>query len=154
MPHAPESHAARVEALYAAVARGDLDAVRAALADDVRWECASESAALPWLPLVQGRAAVAEGFQQSHGVRVRFSPAPYLESADTVAVHVRCEAVVSGGSPGGADWQHRWDEVHQWRFNSEGQVSLLRQRSDTKTRTPAGVEAHRVLPFTARPPLT
>jgi ketosteroid isomerase-like protein len=136
-----------IESLYAAVARGDIDAIRQCLADNVQWECATESASLPWLPMSHGAAAVAEAFRNLPGVMVRALPQSFLETADVVAATVQFEATMAARAEGAGDWTHGWTEVHHWQFDASGRVCRLRQRIDLTARaavSPAG----RLIPFT------
>ncbi len=136
-----------IESLYAAAGRGDIDAIRQCLADDVEWECATESTSVPWLPVHRGSQDVAEAFRNAPGVTVRVSPQSFLETDNVVAANVQFAAIVAAVPGGAADWTHRWNEVHHWHFDASGLVCRLGQRIDTAARAVVS-GAGRLIPFT------
>ena len=137
-----------VKSLYEAVGHGDVQAVVVHLAEDVAWEVSTESATLPWAPFRSGRDSVAESFQPIAGLEVRMLPRTFFQSDDTVAVLIGFETVLPPAAGASESLLYRWDEVHQWRFNDDGLVSLFRQRHDRRPQGLASAERGRVIPFT------
>jgi hypothetical protein len=136
-----------VKSLYEAVGHGDVEAVGVHLAEDVAWEVSTESATLPWAPFRSGRDSVAESFQPISGLEVRMLPRTFLQSDDTVAVVIGFETVLPPAAGASESILYRWDEVHQWRFNGAGLVSLFRQRHDRRPQGLVSAGRGRVIPF-------
>ena len=143
-----------VESLYAALRQGDMDALRALLAADVEWACATESDSVPWLIVQRGRDEVVESLRNLPGMTVSAVAQSFLETGDVVAATVRFEARLRkpAGYPAGdpAEWTHCWTEVHHWQFDAAGLICNLRQRTDAAARA-AVSGAGRLVPFTPRP---
>jgi len=135
-PHDPieqteAAHLAAVTAIYEAFARGDVPAILARLADDVRWDDwadnSAQRAGVPWLARRTGRDGAAAFFEAASRLRItEFRVLAMMAGARQVAVEVEIAAEVP--ETGGA---YRDQEMHLWTFDAAGQVARLRHYTDT-----------------------
>jgi ketosteroid isomerase-like protein len=119
-----------VAGMYEAFRRGDVPAILAKLAPDVRWEHwpdnSAQKAGVPWLQPRTGRDEV-RGFYdilatyQFHEVRV----ASLLGGENKVVAEVIVEATLSNGV------RIRDEQLHLFTFNDAGQVVAFREYIDT-----------------------
>jgi hypothetical protein len=136
MPHdtseqTEATNLAAVAAIYDAFARGDVPAILARLADDVRWEDwadnAAQRAGVPWLQRRTGRDGAAAFFEAAGRLQItEFRVLSLMAGARQVAVEVEIAARVpeSGGA-------YRDEELHLWTFDERGRVVRLRHYTDT-----------------------
>jgi ketosteroid isomerase-like protein len=116
-----------VQSIYAAFGSGDVPAILERLADDIEWD-ADSSSNLPLVLPRRGRAEVGEFFAATQAVDfTKFEPTALLEGGDMVValVDVNFTVKATGKSV------EQLDEVHIWRFNSDGKVKNFRHRVDT-----------------------
>lgn len=132
MAHAVRSPQVQaVEALYAAILRGDDAEVRAALAEQVAWEHGTGSDRVPWVPFLRGRADVTQGMHLDPRIACRFTTVTFFESGRlvTALVDVELRSSAADGAAAAVQAPHTWREAHQWEFDGEGRIVRLRQRS-------------------------
>ena len=132
MAHAVRSPQVQaVEALYAAILRGDDAEVRAALAEQVAWEHGTGSDRVPWVPFLRGRADVTQGMRLDPRIACRFTTVTFFESGRlvTALVDVELRSSAADGAAAAVQAPHTWREAHQWEFDGEGRIVRLRQRS-------------------------
>jgi ketosteroid isomerase-like protein len=118
-------NAETIESAYAALARGDLPAVRAVLADDVKW---TEAEGFPYGGTYSGPEAVLEGvFKKLGGEWEGFSALPeeFVVDGDTVIVLGRYSGTYAmTGKRFSAPFAHAWNL-------RDGKVVRFRQYTDT-----------------------
>jgi uncharacterized protein len=117
-----------VQDIYAAFARGDVEAILGHLSDDVAWEPGMAEHGVPWLRPGHGRDAVRQFFRtvaEHLDFRV-FEPAVVLTGDGHVAVVIDHEVAVRST---GAVIRDR--EIHLWTFDDTGRVTALRHFLDT-----------------------
>lgn len=123
-------NAATVAGIYAALARGDVPAILAALADDVRWEDwpdnTAQRAGVAHLAPRRGPAEVAGFFEVLGELTVH-----RLEVLDLIGDgrQVVAEVSASFGLPGGGRLDD--EELHLWTFDDTGRVVRFRHYVDT-----------------------
>ena len=123
-------HVATVASIYEAFGRGDMPAILAALAEDVRWEewadNHAQKAAVPWLQARQGKAGALEFFAVAGQFTIHeFRVLSLLAGGDQVVAEVVIDATVPTGA------RYRDEELHLWTFNDAGKVVRLRHYVDT-----------------------
>ncbi len=122
------SHLHTVQGIYEAFGRGDIPAILATLAEGVEWEHGMADAGVPWLQPRTGRGAVAGFFQSLAALEFqRFEPTMLLENDDTVVALINVRFVVK--DTGKAIVED--DEVHIWRFDTNGQVIRFNHKLDS-----------------------
>lgn len=101
---------ATVQSAYAAIGGGDVPALLALLADDVRWQFVGDTAA-GYTATVRGKGQVAEWFGcvAAHDDIQAFEPRRFLAGPDHVTVigFERTRAL-PGGKVFEAEWVHVW----------------------------------------------
>jgi len=112
---------------YAAFGRGDIPALLALLATDIRWEFAGDRKA-PYTGVAQGHGQVAEWFQsvaRADGIQA-FEPREFLEGPDHVTVlgWERTQALPAGGV-----FECQW--VHVWQVR-DGRLARFWGMLDTE----------------------
>lgn len=119
-----------VQQIYAAFARGDIDAIVDLLDDDVQWETwaanAAQAADVPWLRAGTGKAAAGRFFEEIGRWQLEDFQVLGLMASDT---QVAAEAVVDAIVPGGR--RLRDEEMHLWNVNAAGKVTRFRHYADT-----------------------
>jgi ketosteroid isomerase-like protein len=118
-----------VQDVYAAFGAGDIPAILAKLAENVEWEYGQGGKnEAPWLQPRSGRAAVG-GFFESLGALEfhKFAPKELLESGNAVVALLDVDFTVKATGKRVAEE----DEIHVWRFNSDGLVARFRHGADT-----------------------
>jgi uncharacterized protein len=120
-------HAATVQEIYAAFARGDIPAIIDRLADDVDWDGwednSAQRAGVPWLTARQGKDGVLAFFEEVAKFEIRdFEVRSVIASDHKVAV----EVLMDNAKPGFRD-----EELHLWTFGPDGKVVGLRHYVDT-----------------------
>jgi hypothetical protein len=134
----------------AALRRGDAPTILARLADDVTWEHGTDSAKVPWVQIRCGKDDVGDAFRKTDSVDAyRFEASTFFESDNVVTALVTFELPIPTSEPNGVR-VHTWQEVHQWFFNADDQVSRFRQRADRSGRDAGHGGQGKLLPF-ARP---
>lgn len=123
-------HAETIAAIYEAFGRGDVDAILAHLADDVRWEEWDDNygqrAGVPWLAHRIGRDGAREFFRTVGELRIHdFRVLKMLAGEDSVVAEVSLEFT----SPSGT--RIRDEELHLWTLDAEGKVVRMRHYVDT-----------------------
>jgi len=122
------NHVETVQQMYGAFAKGDVPAILAHLATDVEWEYGVNSTDVPWLQPRRGRDQVVGFFQALAAIEFHtFVPTTFLSNGDVVVVLLNINATVRATGKA----VEEVDEVHIWRFNSQGQVAQFRHRADT-----------------------
>jgi ketosteroid isomerase-like protein len=119
----------RVQALYAAFGRGDVDAILACLAPSIEWSNAGPSD-LDYFGTRHGREQVAEVFvilARDFDIS-EFTPLRFFSSEDDVAVLLRLQATVK--DTGKQIWQ---ELVHVLTFGPDGLVTRMRDIQDSAT---------------------
>jgi ketosteroid isomerase-like protein len=121
------SNSAIVQEIYAAFGRGDVPDILEKLADDVDWEYVS-STDVPWLQRRRGRDAVAGFFQSLDALEFRtFDVRAVIEGDGVVIALIDIDLTVKATGKRIAEE----DEIHVWRFNSQGKVARFRHGADT-----------------------
>lgn len=118
-----------VHHIYAAFARGDLQAILACLADDVEWEYGTDPNPVPWLQPLRGREQVPRFFDAllSRLDFHRFEPKHVIADGPFVVGVVDFEATAKATGRRLVEV----DEVHLWHFDTQGRVARFRHRADT-----------------------
>jgi ketosteroid isomerase-like protein len=117
-----------VQAIYAAFGAGDIPAILSKLAENVDWEYGQGETGVPWLEHRSGRAAVGGFFESLGALEFRkFEPKEFLEAGDAVVALIDIDATVTATGKSIAEE----DELHLWRFNSDGLVARFRHGVDT-----------------------
>lgn len=138
-PTAPSvaDHIASVTAIYEAFGRGDIDGILSRLADDVVFDdddAIPTSTALARHPLLsphRGRAGVADFFRTLTDYSFQHFEITDLLAGQDAEGHgtVVARVLVELTAPDGV--MLRDDEMHLWRFDDQGRVSVMRHYLDT-----------------------
>ena len=116
-----------VREMYAAFGAGDLPTILSKLADDVEWDADAKSS----VPLIQprhGRGGAGEFFASMAAVDfTKFAPTEFLANDNIVIALIDVEFTVKATGKKVS----QLDEVHIWRFNSDGLVTNFRHRVDS-----------------------
>ncbi|MGE3308738.1 MAG: nuclear transport factor 2 family protein [Limisphaerales bacterium] len=119
-----------VRGIYEAFGRGDVPAILEHLSPDVEWEYGGTGTDVPWLQRRVGRDAAAGFFEALRELRMdRFSPREFLAGDRLVVVLLEVDFTVTRTGRRVVEE----DEIHVWRFDTEGRVSRFRH----------GVDSHR-----------
>lgn len=122
------AHVNTVQHIYAAFQQGDIPGILDHLAEDVDWEYTMTGNDVPWLQSHRGRDQVVRFFEALGAMEFkRFEPKTFFSNDDTVVVLLDVEIVLTDSGARIAEE----DEVHIWRFNSEGRVSRFGHRLDS-----------------------
>lgn len=119
-----------VQTMYAAFNRGDVPAILAQLAEDVRWDHWPERnpqiEALPWFAPRTGRAQVLNFFQEIGKFQFhRFEVHSLMANERQVACCLTVDLTLDNGN------RFADQEMHLFTFNAAGQVSEFRHFIDT-----------------------
>lgn len=116
----------RVQDLYAAFKRGDIEVVVGACAPDVTWGIMGRAQDLPMLGIRHGRAGVADFFRTIREVQeiTAFEPTAFLAAEDKVFAWGRYRWVMRNNNcPGEIEWLHvftiRDGEIVSWRGHND-----------------------------------
>jgi ketosteroid isomerase-like protein len=122
------SNSQTVGAVYEAFGKGDIPSILSQLADDVDWEYGQSGSDVPWLQARHGRASVG-GFFEALGALDfhKFAPKQIIDGGDVVVALVDVEFTVKATGKKVAEE----DEIHLWRFGSDGKVVRFRHGVDT-----------------------
>jgi ketosteroid isomerase-like protein len=129
-----------VHQIYAAFGRGDVAAILATLADDVRWDHMPDGGGaqrhgVPWLAERTGREDVAGFFEALGALEFhRFAPTALLGDGDQVVALIDEDVTVRATGE-----RFRDATAHVWTFGPDGRVLAFRHLTDTVKH----VEAHR-----------
>jgi uncharacterized protein len=116
--------------MYEAFSRGDIAAILDRLSPNVEWEYPETSTTVPWLQRRVGRDAVAGFFHALGGMELeKFAPKEFLEAGGVVVVLLDVAFTVKATG----QRVEEPDEIHVWRFDSQGRVSRFKH----------GVDSHR-----------
>lgn len=123
------SNKAAVERIYRAFGEGDVPSILEHIAEDVAWDYASTSIEVPWLKRREGKNGAVDFFQAvaSNLEFERFEPKLILEG-DGVVVSL-LDVAFTVRSTGLRISEA--DEIHVFRFNSEGKIAGFRHGVDT-----------------------
>jgi hypothetical protein len=122
------STVATVQDIYDAFGKGDAPRILEHISEDVEWEYGAGVNDVPWLQPRNGRKGAADFLASLADLRMdKFQPKTFLESGDLVVVVLDIEATVV---PTGERISEE-DQIHLWHFNSDGQVTRFRHRTDT-----------------------
>lgn len=134
------SNVETMQQIYEAFGRGDVPAILARLAEDVRWEGwptrnAAQDRDVPYMRARNGREAVAGLFRdlQEDVELSSFDPHAFLEGEDRVAVLIEVDLTVRSTGK-----RLRDEEIHLVEFGPDGRVASLRHFLDTAK----AIEAH------------
>ena len=132
-----------VSAIYAAFAKGDVPAILACLAEDVRWEewadNRAQKAGVPWMQARRGREGARAFFDVVSRMKFReFQVLGLMEGGRQVAA----ELVVHADVPASGS-TFRDEEIHLWTFNEAGQVTRFRHYADTSKHIGAALGTER-----------
>ncbi len=121
---------AKVAGMYAAFQRGDIPAIIAELAPDVRWDHwidnAGQQAGVPWLQPRTGPNEVVDFFRLMSTYQFKeFTVNAIMVGVDRVVGQVTCEFTIPSGIT------FRDEEMHLFIFNAVGQVQAFRHYNDT-----------------------
>jgi uncharacterized protein len=121
-----------VQDIYAAFGRGDIPAILATLADDVRWDHLPDGSGaqrhdVPWLAARTGRDEVAGFFEALGALEFHdFAPRAFLGDGDTVVALIDEDATVRATGE-----RIRDKTAHVWTFGPDGRVVEFRHVADT-----------------------
>jgi ketosteroid isomerase-like protein len=123
-----ETHLAAIQGLYAAYARGDMDAVLAELADNVDWAAEAASTSVPWYGPYHGKSDVPRFFQAILStVDISEFEILGLASNDTdVVATIHWTYTVKATGKRASMYMQHW-----WRF-ADDKVVLFRGSEDTE----------------------
>lgn len=134
------SNVQTVQQIYEAFGRGDVAAMLARLADDIRWEDhptgnAAQDHDVPYMRPRNGREAVAAFFQdiEEDFEMQSFNPRSFLEGDGLVAAVTEFDLTVKATGK-----RVRDEEIHLFEFDAEGKVTAFRHFLDTAK----AIEAH------------
>ena len=117
-----------IRQVYAAFARGDIDAISSRLSESVAWEAAGTHTDVPWLLSRRGRDGVRRFFEAGGALQIHsFQPKAFLESDRLVVVLLDEDVTVKATGKR----IREFDQVHIWRFDEQGVVLSHRVRVDT-----------------------
>ena len=117
-----------VQDIYAAFGAGDIPAILTRLADDVDWGYGRGPSDVPWLQRRRAHEAVAGFFESLGGLDFHnFAPKELLESDGVVVALVDVDFTVKATGRRVTEE----DEVHVWRFNTDGKVSRFKEGLDS-----------------------
>ena len=120
----------RVNDLYAAFDRGDIDTILSSLSDDVRWGAyTTVDNDIPWLGALNGPSEVGERFFGSIAETLDiklFERKSTVASGDQVAVAYRVEATFKKNGNGYID-----EGMHLWTFGADGKIVEFVGYADT-----------------------
>jgi len=124
-------YVAVVSDVYAAFARGDIEALLAPLAADVSWDADwadlfSQRAGLPIVAPRRGPDGVREFFALVGTYQLHDFQVLDLMSSDR---QVTAQIVIELSYPNGG--RYRDEELHLWRFSDDGKIAALRHYVDT-----------------------
>jgi uncharacterized protein len=117
-----------VKAIYEAFGRGDIAAILTHLAEDVQWEYGMSDTGVPWLKTRRGRAEVPRFFESMSAFELdQFDVKALLEGDNVVValIDIAFEVKATGRKVS------EEDEVHIWRFDSQGMVARFCHKVDT-----------------------
>lgn len=122
-------NASRIEELYGAFSRGDIQAVLDFMDPQIEWNEAEHVTFWPGQPFV-GPAAVAEGVfarvAETFGDTFRIQPQRFVNCGSTVLVEARYQGVVQAT---GREFDIQ--VAHVWDMNTAGKVTKFQQYTDT-----------------------
>ena len=129
--HTPSRSDPNIEAvqrLYAAVGRGDVDAVLGELSDDVDWAAEAAGTSVPWYGVHRGKDEVARFFKEiGSSIEITdFTPLTYTSNETTVMVPVRFAYTVHATGKRVAMTMQHW-----WRFDG-GRIVFFRGAEDSE----------------------
>jgi uncharacterized protein len=117
-----------IRQVYAAFARGDIDAILNRLSETVQWEAAGSHTDVPWLLPRRGRDGVARFFEVAGNLQINsFEPKAFLEADQLVVVLLDEDVTVKATGRR----IRELDQVHIWRFDEHGAVLSHHARLDT-----------------------
>lgn len=120
-----------VEAIYQAFGRGDIPAILATLAADVRWDAfadhSAQRAGVPHLAARNGPDEVMKFFQILGGFQIHaFQVLDIVGDGRQVAAEVTIDATIPASGRRLVD-----EELHLWTFDDAGKVARFRHYVDT-----------------------
>lgn len=116
------------QSIYNAFQKGDIPFIVNCLANDVTWEYAPTTAAIPWLAPRKGKQEAAGFFEALSQVELtKFNVNHVMSSGNVVVALVDIDGTVKAT---GKKVSER-DEAHVWYFNDEGKVTKFRHCADT-----------------------
>lgn len=117
-----------VQRLYAAVFRGDVDAIVAELADDVDWAAEAASTSAPWYGNYRGKAEVPRFFKElaSNIEITEFTQVAYASNETDVMSVIRWSYTVPATGRSTAMYMQHW-----WRFTG-GKIVFFRGSEDSE----------------------
>ena len=122
---------ATVQSIYAAFGRGDVEAILACMAPDVKWEAWTDNhaqrAGVPWLKPQTGPAGVAAFFAYIGQWKTNaFAVKTLLTGADSVAAELEIDFDITQTGA-----RLKEEEMHLWTFDDKGKVARFRHYGDT-----------------------
>ena len=118
----------RVERIYAAFGRGDVQFILDQIGDDASWGIDSVAAAeVPFYGIVRGKAAIAKFFGAiAESTRITtFEPHDFVAGGEHVFAYVRVQGTVTSTGK-----QVTTLDLHHWKF-ADGKVARWRGYEDT-----------------------
>lgn len=113
------THTERVQAIYAAFGRGDVDTILSYLSDDVAWDQDAPGYGLAMFEPRSGKAQVPGFFQALQEVEfLQFEPLNFLTGGNQVAVPVRVAVKVKATGKVAEAL-----EIHLFTFGEDGKVA-------------------------------
>jgi uncharacterized protein len=117
-----------VRQIYAAFGSGDVPTILGHLDESVEWEYGGNSTDVPWLQLRHGREGAGAFFVSLGEIDIhRFAVKNLLEGEGVVVALIDIEFTVKATGKKVVEE----DEVHIWRFNSDGKATRFCHRADT-----------------------
>ena len=122
-------NAARIEEVYGAFARGDMEAVLGAMDPQIEWNEAEHVTFWTGQPFI-GPDAVVQGvfarIPETYGDTFRIEPQRVADCGSTVLVEARYHGVVQAT---GTEFDIQ--VAHVWDFGADGKVTRFQQYTDT-----------------------
>lgn len=117
-----------IQEVYEAFGRGDVPAIMEKLSDSVEWDYSGNTADVPWFKHRRGKHEVVGFFESLSEVQFnKFQLKEFLEGENIVVCVLDIDLTVKSNG----NRITEVDEMHIWRFDSEGKIVSFRHGADT-----------------------
>lgn len=122
------NHIKTVQSMYDAFQKGDIAFVVSCFANDIVWEYAPTTAAIPWLAPRKGKQEAAGFFEALSQVELtKFKVNHVMGDGNVVVGLIDIEGTIKATGKKVVEN----DEAHVWHFDATGKVSKFRHCADT-----------------------
>jgi ketosteroid isomerase-like protein len=123
-----ETHRKTIEAIYAAIGRGDLPFILQHVSDSTRWDFAVGDSKVPWYRPASSKLELPGFFQivAEHMAFEAFEPRTFVSDSRHVVVKVGIAYTVKRTGR-----RVDQEQVHWWTFDEAGRIAGLRHYEDT-----------------------